>query len=128
MKENPKRLQHNFILRIFRKIKENREGRFNMIDLSILSKADFDPHINTQFSFCQENNNVNLELIETRDCSSKNVNGFSLLFKGPLDKEYPQKIYPLEHPKIGKLEIFIVPVNKDAEGIYYEAIFTRLKK
>lgn len=99
-----------------------------MIDLSTLCKADFDPHINTQFTFSEDNNLVSLELIETKDSSSEGVNGFSLLFKGPLEKLYPQKIYPLEHKEMCKLEIFIVPVSKNEEGIYYQAIFTRLKK
>lgn len=98
-----------------------------MIDLSTLCKADFDPHINSHFIFCEENSPVNLKLVETRDCSSENTNGFSLLFKGPLDKLYPQKIYALEHKEMGKLEIFIVPIKKDQEGIYYQAIFSQLK-
>lgn len=98
-----------------------------MVDFSTICKTDFDPYLNTNFYFSDDNENVNLELVEIEDCSSENVNGFSLLFKGPLDKLYSQMIYPLEHKEMGKMEIFIVPVNKNNEGIYYQAIFTRLK-
>jgi hypothetical protein len=48
---------------------------------------------------------------------------FSLIFRGPLDPQLPQAIYPLEHGQLGELEIFLVPIKRDAQGMYYEAIF-----
>ena len=51
---------------------------------------------------------------------------FSLLFKGPLDRLLPQQIYCLQHEKLGWLDIFLVPVQRDGEAIYYEAVFNRL--
>jgi hypothetical protein len=33
----------------------------------------------------------------------------------------------MEHERLGSVEIFIVPIRKDGEGIYYEAVFNRLK-
>ena len=35
-----------------------------------------------------------------------------------------QSIYRLEHAGLGALEIFIVPIGRDAESTTYEAIFT----
>jgi hypothetical protein len=36
----------------------------------------------------------------------------------------PQRIYRLEHEQMGPLELFIVPVGPDGDGLGYEAIFT----
>ena len=49
---------------------------------------------------------------------------FSLLFRGPLDVVLPQRIYPLEHPDMGRFELFLVPIGPDAEGMRYEAVFS----
>lgn len=49
---------------------------------------------------------------------------FSLLFRGPRAPVLPQRIYRLEHEGMGALELFIVPIGPDAEGLRYEAIFT----
>ena len=48
---------------------------------------------------------------------------FSLLFRGPTEPVLPQRIYRLEHQAVGALDIFIVPVARDASGVHYEAIF-----
>jgi uncharacterized protein DUF6916 len=49
---------------------------------------------------------------------------FSLLFRGPRAPVLPQRIYRLEHEQMGALEIFMVPIGPDADGMRYEAIFT----
>lgn len=48
---------------------------------------------------------------------------FSVLYRGPLARFLPQGLYPLDHPGLGTLEIFIVPVRQDLDGYYYEAVF-----
>ena len=49
---------------------------------------------------------------------------FSLRFRGPASPALVQHIYHLEHPSLGALEIFLVPIGKDAGGMIYEAVFT----
>ena len=49
---------------------------------------------------------------------------FSLTFLGPRDPVLPQMIYRLENPRVGVLEIFLVPIGRDERGVSYEAIFT----
>jgi len=49
---------------------------------------------------------------------------FSLLFRGPRQPVLPQKIYPLEHDRLGRLEIFLVPIGPEGEGMRDEAVFT----
>jgi len=49
---------------------------------------------------------------------------FSLLFRGPPGFAAPQRIWPLEHDRLGELRIFLVPVGQDQEGrMRFEAIF-----
>jgi hypothetical protein len=49
---------------------------------------------------------------------------FSLVFRGPLDAPLAQHTYTFEHPALGAIDIFIVPIAPSAEGRLYEAIFT----
>jgi uncharacterized protein DUF6916 len=74
---------------------------------------------------------LDLELIESRlhdpDAAALDESGarapFTLLFRGPAEPLLPQHIYRLEHDSIGALEIFIVPIGQDADGVAYEAVF-----
>ena len=47
---------------------------------------------------------------------------FSLAFRGGRTPVLPQQIHHLEHPRLGRLEVFLVPIRGDASGIVYEAI------
>lgn len=49
---------------------------------------------------------------------------FSLLFKGPSEPALEQGMYPLHHGRVGNHALFLVPVNQDDDGRYYEAVFT----
>ena len=48
---------------------------------------------------------------------------FSLFFLGPHEPFFEQRIYPLDHEGLGRLELFIVPVGHDENGFLYEAVF-----
>ncbi|HLP02948.1 MAG TPA: hypothetical protein VK163_13045 [Opitutaceae bacterium] len=50
---------------------------------------------------------------------------FSLLFR-PADPQLllPQQIYPLHHPRLGTLDIFLVQIRPDSVGPRIEAVFT----
>ena len=49
---------------------------------------------------------------------------FSLHFRGPATPALVQRTYRLEHAQLGTLEIFLVPIRRDAAGMIYEAVFT----
>lgn len=49
---------------------------------------------------------------------------FSLWFVGDPGPFLPQAIYPLVHPEMGQLEIFLVPLGPREGGNLYESIFT----
>ena len=48
---------------------------------------------------------------------------FSLVFRAPASQLWPQGIYTLAHEELGELELFLVPLGADAEGVRYEAAF-----
>lgn len=48
---------------------------------------------------------------------------FSLIFQVSTSRALPQHIYALEHAKLGRMEIFLVPVGRDAGNLLLEAIF-----
>ena len=49
---------------------------------------------------------------------------FSLLFVCPDRRILNQGIYAIEHERLGMLEIFLVPVGADEDGVQYEAVFS----
>lgn len=48
---------------------------------------------------------------------------FSLLFRVPPGLALTQRIYALEHPMLGRLDIFLVPIRQEADGLVLEAVF-----
>jgi hypothetical protein len=72
---------------------------------------------------------LDLELIDVRDLGRRrNPDGselscFALVFRAPTRGAAPQAIYRVEHEALGALEIFLVPIGPDAEGMRYEAVF-----
>jgi hypothetical protein len=48
---------------------------------------------------------------------------FSLMFLAKQSSVLPQRIYRLKNDGLGEIEIFLVPVGKDAEGVSYQATF-----
>ncbi len=48
---------------------------------------------------------------------------FSLVFLGSLDTTLAQGTYRLSNPRLGELELFLVPLGPVPEGMQYEAAF-----
>ena len=48
---------------------------------------------------------------------------FSLLLHGSKEGWLRQGLYAIEHPRMGRAELFIVPLGNDAQGMRYEIIF-----
>jgi len=50
---------------------------------------------------------------------------FSMIFRAGSREFYiPQGTYPLEHVRIGKPEIFFVPIGPDDEGMLFQVVFS----
>jgi hypothetical protein len=48
---------------------------------------------------------------------------FSLIFAGPPEPFLSQRIRRLDHPALGSFELFLVPIDRDEDGVRYEAAF-----
>ena len=52
--------------------------------------------------------------------------GFGLIFKSASPIVLPQKTYPMRNRSLAgaqKVEVFIVPIGRDPDGVRYQAIF-----
>jgi hypothetical protein len=90
--------------------------------------STFSEHLNTTFRLHYEPSVVELELIELFDGSTPRQVRFSLVFRGPHDPFLAQRIYKMEHEQLGAFDLFIVPIKREEDGLYYEAVFNRLVK
>lgn len=108
----------------------------NNIPIEKLTLEIFSPLVNSKFKLSVDDaHSVNVELTEAKALDGPHTvkpdrNGmvqdvFSLLFDGPENPILPQRIYSFEHEKIGRFDLFIVPVKKIPAGIRYQALFNR---
>ncbi|HRC84218.1 MAG TPA: hypothetical protein PK413_01260 [Thermoanaerobaculia bacterium] len=97
--------------------------------LETLTREQFAPHLAQTFRLELQGHTLELQLAEVNalaDHSGGRASRqpFSLVFVGSRNQVLPQRIYPLDHPDLGRLEIFLVPIGPDARGMRYEAVFT----
>ena len=94
--------------------------------LEQLSAADFRSLPDNRISANLDRGDTQLEIVEVREltASSRPVTPFSLTVRDPGAKHaVPQGIYAFRHPVHGIVELFIVPIGPDREGMCYEIIF-----
>src|SRR4051812_27385408 len=105
-----------------------------MADLAVLEPGDFEPLGHEAFRLAVAGSegpaaptrDVELTLVEVKRLGQALRKGgaFSLLFVTPPGTFLPQATYALTHPKLGTLELFLVPVGLIHDGNGYEAVFT----
>jgi len=96
--------------------------------LQELQASSFEEHLGTKFRISLgEGGVLELELVQValyERHPGPRQQPFSLLFRAPAGRgNLPQAIYRLEHDLMGPLEIFLVPIGPDAQGMRYEAVF-----
>jgi hypothetical protein len=109
-----------------------------MLDLAALGAADFTSHVGSRFTLrfgapgglpatLEPAEPFALELVEVVAASGQAPGRprrtFSLIFRGPHRPRLPQSIYRLELAALGALDLFLVPVGPDPQGMCYEAVF-----
>jgi hypothetical protein len=94
-------------------------------DLATLQLDDFAPHLDAVFDMQTSDGVVPLKLAkaDSAGASGRAGGAFSLLFVAPKGPWLPQAIYPVKHPTLGTIEIFLVPIGPVAEGNGYQAVF-----
>jgi len=100
--------------------------------LDKLTSADFSSYANQTFSIQVEPGELlEVELVDVSDLGgddgwdeSSARRPFSIVFRGPKESYLPQSIYRIEHDRMGSLDLFLVPIGPDRQGMRYEAVFS----
>jgi len=100
-------------------------------EMDTLALSAFESHVGSVFKLAADTDSeIDLILISatrmpTTDPPGTSDTGrpFSLLFRGPEAQPFGQGTQTLSHLTMGRLEIFLVPIQPDAEGPLYEAVF-----
>jgi hypothetical protein len=99
-----------------------------------LTEEEFRKHLGTKFGVRVEAPRpIELELAEVRGYNPQanepgGMERFSLFFYGPGDIMLNQGTFTLEHPAMGEVILFMVPVARDPQGFRYEVIFNYYKE
>jgi len=93
-----------------------------------LTKEAFKENLNTEFRLQLEpSSTVALELVEILEgVSTSRQEQFTLTFRGPLESEFGQGMRDVEHDRMGKFVLFLVPIARNSDGMLYEAVFNRV--
>jgi hypothetical protein len=97
--------------------------------LDKLTREAFEPRKGEAFKLTHETASGELEL-KLASVQGTGLQGkaereqFSLHFHGPRSPVLPQQIYHLENAELGAMDLFLVPIARDEQGMIYEAVFT----
>ena len=88
----------------------------------------FAGHLREIFSVALGESSVDMTLVEARRRPPRVIAGiraepFTLYFKCASPVVLPQKLYPFQNKGTGKVDIFIVPIGRERDGVVYEAVF-----
>ena len=101
-----------------------------MTELQNLNLETFTENLQTKFQASAEDGPaVELEMVSAKDTGTDMEAGreqFAIVFRGPLDAFLNQRMYRMEHPRMGVFDLFLVPIRRDQDGFYYEACFARM--
>jgi hypothetical protein len=94
-----------------------------------LTHEEFAQHANSKFQVeVDESPDVELELLDVSELKLyPQQEEFVLVFRGPSETFLGQGAHYFKHDKMGRFELFIVPIRQDEQGFYYEAVFNRLR-
>lgn len=95
--------------------------------MELLTLEHFAGCVNETFSAALNDMDVDFVLVEARPLPNPAQQAarqpFSLLFRNTAAFLFPQQIYPMRHPRIGEVGIFLVPVAQEQAGFLYQAVF-----
>lgn len=99
-----------------------------------LSAVTFEPHTGSEFRVARpdvagapEEDMASIRLVEvlrhSAQAGAPRADPFTLEFTGP-PPALEQRIHAIDHPILGALELFLVPIGLDPDGrVRYEAVF-----
>lgn len=89
---------------------------------------DFADQLNSDFTVTfEDGTSAGLRLLSADSLISTPTQvSFSLLFRAPLDAPPFQGLFQVKHQSLGSMDLFLVPVKQDEDGLYFEAVFNNL--
>lgn len=92
------------------------------------SKAEFESAVGSEFLTTFEDGTSAPVLLKKCDTKTDTPlqQCFSLVFVAPTDAPPVQMMRRMQHPVLGEMTIFLVPIKLDPSGLHYEAVFNRL--
>ena len=96
--------------------------------MRILTLQDFAAVANQGFALAVGGASLTLSLVQVTPLAPAVHRGqmrqpFSLLFKAASPVLLPQRLYTLAHDTMGRIDIFLVPIAREPDGIVYQAVF-----
>jgi hypothetical protein len=96
-----------------------------MLDLEF---EHFNDHVNKDFIAATAQGDTAFTLVEATALSKEVPAGltrlpFVLMFHNRSELLFPQDIYTLQHPELGAVDIFLVPIERGTPGFVYQAVF-----
>jgi hypothetical protein len=92
-----------------------------------LTLKDFEERIGDEFVAAGDEGATRVLRLDRAEALGEGPEGhrdpFSLIFHEPRGTVLPQQTHALTHEAMGELQIFLVPIGPDAEGMRYEAVF-----
>jgi hypothetical protein len=96
-------------------------------------KSTFSPYLKTRFGIRLKNSKVvQMSLVRVSDIGPAagraadalvGKESFSIIFRAPsYSKRIPQDTYTITHGALGTFKLFLVPMDKDTQGLYYQGI------
>lgn len=95
--------------------------------LDQLTLEDFQPLLGQTLHLGDGTTRIALELTEARVLKSPSPRAapaFALILReNDSNRVFGQGLYRLEHPTLGDIDLFVVPVGADTRGMCYEVTF-----
>src|SRR5215831_425391 len=102
-------------------------NRGNRLMAAKLTEKEFSQHLHTKFRARVNDQDRELELVAVKPYlpqanEQTGLERFSVFFDGP-NFYLPQRLYSLEHERMGQFDIFLVPIGQNGDSFRYEAVF-----
>ena len=94
--------------------------------LDRLRKEDFVPLLGDKLKVCAGNSETELEVKEVVSLAAPSPRAaapFYVVLRSRDGWRAAQGMFRIEHPELGALELFTVPIGPDGEGLCYQIIF-----
>lgn len=97
---------------------------------NVLTRSDFTSHRDTAFALSAADPPMDLTLhavndLPAADAAAGHEHQFALVFRGPAEPVLRQQTVELQHPTLGPIALFLVPVRQTETHTHYEAVFNR---